>query len=68
MIDSGKEQWAMANNQNDGDTCAAASVNAYIKGATTPKCPASGAYTYNNIGTNPACNIKSPTSHNLPTT
>lgn len=63
QIDSGKEQWAMAASLGDGSTVNTTSVDAYIKGNTTPNCPAGGAYTYNAIGTDPDCNIKSPTSH-----
>jgi len=63
QIDSGKEQWAMAATKTDGDTTNVGSVDAYIKGNTTPKCPGGGTYTYNNIGTNPRCNITTPTSH-----
>lgn len=66
MIDSAKEQWAMAANKNDGDTTTVTQVDRYIKGETTPKCPASGSYTYGNIGTNPGCNVKYPTTHALP--
>lgn len=66
QIDSGKEQYAMAANLNDGDTATSSCVNSYIKGNTTPTCPASGTYTYNIIGTNPTCSITTPTSHKLP--
>ena len=66
QIDSGKEQWAMAARKKDGDTTITASVNEYIKGNTTPKCPANGNYTYNPIGTLPACDVTDPTLHQLP--
>ncbi len=66
QIDGGKEQWAMAAGKVDGDMVKTASVNEYIKGNTTPLCPGGGTYTYNNIGANPECNIKRPTSHRLP--
>jgi len=65
QIDSGKEQYAMAARKTDGDAAPAASVNAYIKGNTTPKCPGGGTYTYGNIGTDPDCNIASPTAHDF---
>jgi hypothetical protein len=63
IIDAGKEQWAMANKLTDGTPVVTASVNEYVKGNTTPICPAGGTYTYCNIGSNPRCNIKTPTSH-----
>ena len=66
MIDSGKEQAALANKWADGQAVTSTVVDAYIKGSTIPICPAGGAYTYNVIGTNPVCNIMSPTSHRLP--
>jgi len=63
MIDSGKEQGAMAFRLSNGSPIAVASVNEYIKGNTTPTCPGGGTYTYQNIGTNPTCNQTMPTSH-----
>ena len=64
QIDSGKEQGTMAHNLSDGSSIAAATVNAYVKGGA-PTCPGGGAYTYQNVGTLPTCNITSPTSHAL---
>jgi len=66
QIDSGKEQLAMASNLNDGDVATTANVNTYIKGGSTPVCPANGTYTYNVVGTNPDCSVTIPTSHTLP--
>jgi prepilin-type N-terminal cleavage/methylation domain-containing protein len=65
QIDAAKEQWAMATRQSDGASTAANmdDINAYIKGGTTPNCPGGGVYTYGNIGSNPSCNIASPTLH-----
>jgi prepilin-type N-terminal cleavage/methylation domain-containing protein len=63
QIDSGKEQLALEAKLSPGATVTAASVNAYIKGSTTPTCPASGSYTYNVLGTNPTCNIS---GHQMP--
>jgi len=65
MIDSGKEQAALANRWADGSVPTTSIVNTYIKGSTTPDCPAGGIYTYNVIGTNPVCSIVNPTSHRL---
>jgi prepilin-type N-terminal cleavage/methylation domain-containing protein len=64
QIDSGKEQGAMSFNLSDGDAIAAATVNSYIKGGA-PSCPGGGTYTYNVIGTLPACSVTSPTTHAL---
>ena len=66
MIDSGKEQAALANKWADSSTPTSTVVDSYIKGNTIPVCPAGGAYNYNLIGTNPVCNITSPTSHRMP--
>src|ERR1041385_1725539 len=63
QIDSGKEQLAIEAKLGPGTSVTDASVNAYIKGNTTPTCPASGSYSYNVLGTNPTCNIS---GHSLP--
>ena len=60
QIDSAKEQWAMANNIAGTAAVVTTAVNGYIKGGTTPVCPAGGAYTYNAMSTNPTCNNASP--------
>ncbi len=65
QIESGKEQWAMANNKADGDAIDTAEVATYIKGSELPACPASSIYTYNAIGVNAAC-ANTTTSHVLP--
>jgi prepilin-type N-terminal cleavage/methylation domain-containing protein len=66
QIDSGKEQAAMAYKLSNTDTIAAASVNDYIKGNTTPVCPANGTYTYGAIGTNPVCSQAAALGHRMP--
>jgi len=63
QIDAGKEQLALEAKLAPGDPVTVPSVNEYIKGGNTPSCPASGSYTYNDLGTNPVCNI---TGHVLP--
>jgi len=63
QIDAGKEQLALEAKLSTGAAVTVASVNTYIKGGNTPSCPASGSYTYQNLGTNPTCNI---TAHVLP--
>ena len=60
MIDSAKEQWAMAQTESNGSCVVTSEVNQYLKGATTPSCPQGGTYTYNVIGTDPQCSITNP--------
>lgn len=64
-IDSSKEQAALAERWTDGDVAATTIVNQYIKGNTTPFCPANGVYTYNNMGVNPICTFAGATTHKL---
>lgn len=56
MIDAAKEQWALASRQREGAEPVVVEINHYIKGDTTPICPAGGEYTYGVIGVNPQCN------------
>lgn len=65
QIDSAKEQAALTYKWQAGAQPSTTVVNLYIKGASTPECPSGGAYTYNYLGTNPTCNIMSPTSHRI---
>ena len=53
QIDGAKEQWALETNASTG-AADAAGVDTYIKGGA-PTCPASGAYTYGDLGANPTC-------------
>jgi prepilin-type N-terminal cleavage/methylation domain-containing protein len=55
QIDSAKEQWALANNKGDTDAVSTTDVQAYMKDA--PTCPGGGTYTYNPVGTDPACSV-----------
>lgn len=64
LIDAGKEQAALVFSLTNGDTISTVSVDEYIKGNTTPRCPGGGTYTYGTIGSNPDCSITSPTQHN----
>ena len=60
QIESAKEQWALANNKQEGDAPTEADVAAYLKGNAVPRCPQSGqAYILNVIGSNCACRIPS---------
>lgn len=70
-IDGAKEQAALALKWSEGTNCNAepfkSNVNTYIKGSSTPECPAGGVYDYMRISTNPTCTFMTPTSHKLPT-
>jgi prepilin-type N-terminal cleavage/methylation domain-containing protein len=60
QIDGAKEQWALENKKSAGsDTSSSTTaINEYIKGKTTPKCPAGGTYTYGNVDASPTCDIE----------
>jgi prepilin-type N-terminal cleavage/methylation domain-containing protein len=62
-IDGAKEQWALENKKGTGDAIVKNEVDAYIKNGA-PSCPASGTYTYGNVGTDPTCSVA---THVLPT-
>src|SRR4051794_34425370 len=69
QIDSAKEQWAMDNKAASGAAVLMSDIaGVYMKGAATgPACPAGGAYTVNNVGTNPTCSLSAgPELHVLP--
>jgi prepilin-type N-terminal cleavage/methylation domain-containing protein len=53
QIDSGKEQWALADSIAQGAASDDGLVNGYMK--RPPVCPAGGGYTYGNIGVDPTC-------------
>ncbi|HEX7862102.1 MAG TPA: type II secretion system protein [Verrucomicrobiae bacterium] len=55
QIDGAKEQHALEQRLAAGAAPADADINAYLKEA--PTCPASGAYTYGAIGTDPVCSL-----------
>jgi len=58
QIDSAKEQWAMDNKKNTGDSVAMtdiAGATLYIK--SEPVCPSNGTYTPAAIGTAPTCSV-----------
>ncbi|MCK5849736.1 MAG: type II secretion system protein [Kiritimatiellae bacterium] len=65
QIDSGKEQAALAQKWSDTANPIRTIVNAYIKGNTTPECPAAGTYTYGNMTVNPSCGFQGSTTHKL---
>ena len=65
IIDAGKEQAALAYKVAVGGALNVDSTNEYIKGSTTPECPAGGTYDYKPIGTNPDCQLAAD-GHVLP--
>ena len=67
MIDSAKEQYAMANNSASDATLTSANVAEYVK--TLPICPAGGttfadSYTIGSLTNSPVC-LKVPATHAL---
>jgi len=62
-IDAGKEQTSRAFHLTDGDSVSTTSVNQYMYGSMTPRCPSGGTYSYSRIGEDPECTIARPTSH-----
>lgn len=66
MIDSGKEQAALAERWGDTFTAVTTIVNQYIKGNTTPICPAADNYGYGTMDHNPYCDFGGSTTHKLP--
>ena len=58
QLDSAKEQWAMDNKKNTGDTPAQADLEGaagYIK--KFPLCPSGGTYGILGVGTDPTCTV-----------
>ena len=66
QIDSAKEQWALAEKKTNNDLIDTVGADEYIKGDTTPSCPAGGVYTYGVVGTNPVCDLAGTDGHLLP--
>lgn len=68
MLDSAKEQWALAERKSIGDaivTIGDNGVNAYMKFGETPFCPAGGTYTYHLVGQDPECSIHGTLSESV---
>ena len=60
-IDGAKEQYALDENLGqDGAVAMSDLVGATLYLKREPECPADGAYTVNNIGTDPACDYSAP--------
>jgi prepilin-type N-terminal cleavage/methylation domain-containing protein len=66
QIDGAKEQAALARHWSDNEAPVTTIVNEYIKGNSTPTCPAAGNYTYGIIGQSPSCNFQGSTTHRMP--
>lgn len=65
QIDSAKEQASLPEFWADGHDAPATIVNQYIKGNTTPVCPAGGTYNYEVVGTSPSCSFAGSTTHKI---
>jgi len=63
MIDSAKEQWALATRAGDTAEPDPAGVSEYLKGGRVPTCPAGGTYKLNKMNADPTCNVP---GHQLP--
>ena len=61
LLDHAKEQWAVAENKNNGDTPTMKDVLQYLR--RMPVCPEGGTYTIGAVGTPPTCTIP---GHRLP--
>ena len=60
-IDGAKEQYALDENLGqDGAVAMSDLVGATLYLKREPECPADGAYTVNNIGTDPTCDYSAP--------
>ena len=57
LMDAAAEQWALENNQDNGDAVALGNVAPYLKGGAIPTCPAGGAYAVTVVGANPTCSV-----------
>jgi prepilin-type N-terminal cleavage/methylation domain-containing protein len=72
QIDGAINTWALETGQSAGATPSAVLISAYIKmnaASSVPGCPASGTYTYGNVGTAPqiSCSLSTlDTPHALP--
>ena len=57
IVDSGKEQAAMAYRLKDGNVVETNQVNDYVRHGTTPVCGGGGIYTYGKVGVEPQCSV-----------
>ena len=63
QIESGKEQWALAEKKAQGAAVVTSEIDVYLK--ASPVCPANGTYDYKVIGTDATCSIATPVAHHL---
>ncbi len=57
-LDHGKQEWALDEKKVGTDTPTQVELEVYLK--AWPECPASGAYTINNVDANPTCSVGAP--------
>jgi prepilin-type N-terminal cleavage/methylation domain-containing protein len=57
ILDSAKEQAAMAYKWPETSAVNATNCLEYVKGNKLPTCPSSGTYTWGNVGSNPSCSV-----------
>lgn len=56
LMDSAKEQWAMAHHLTNGPTDVAGVLD-FIRDHRLPKCPGGGTYSIGNVGEMPTCSV-----------
>ena len=57
QIDGAVQQWALETKQNATAPVTLANCTAYLKGTTTPTCPAGGSYTLSTVAVGALCSI-----------
>ena len=57
QIESAKQPWALAHNENSGAEVDVAGVNEALKAGTVSGCPAGGTYIYHRVGIPPECSM-----------
>lgn len=57
QIDGAKNSWALEHKLTNGAPVLDAGINALLKGAATPLCPAGGIYSFNPVGVSPTCSL-----------
>jgi prepilin-type N-terminal cleavage/methylation domain-containing protein len=55
LVTDAKDRWALDNSASTGAAPTGSEINAYMR--NVPVCPASGVYSYGNIGPDPTCSI-----------
>ncbi len=57
MIRDASEQWAMAENKQEGDAVAEADITPYLEDGQLPVCPKQGVYKLGKVGGEPRCSV-----------